>query len=102
MTRNGPSKEDYLRFNLARVKAFTGIARKLGKDHEITRRMGSLAWGRSNAEQGPQPTLRSVTEEFGYLNGFFDALNIWARDNDPKAQRVMLSVWPSGYRDGSL
>lgn len=90
------SKDDYRSFNAQRVRAFTQIARDLGPDHAITRMMGSLAWGRSEAEQGPESSLRSVVEEFGYLNGYFAALNRWARDNDEAVQRVMLDRWPRG------
>lgn len=79
-----------------RIRAFRKIADELGKDHPITRMMGTLAWGRFKAEQGPGGTLRTAVEAYGFLNGYFDALNHWARDNDRDAQRVMLRHWPSG------
>jgi len=57
-----------------------------------------LAWGRYKAETGPQPNLRTAIEAKGFLDGFFDALNLWARDNDTGAQRIMLDLYPLGMK----
>ena len=95
---NGYSKEDYLFMAQRRVSAFREIARKLGKEHAITKMMGTLAWGRHKAETGPQPTLCSAVAMVAFLDGYFDALNVWARDNDSGAQRIMLENYPTGYQ----
>lgn len=95
-------REEIESYSAAKVRAFQQIARTLGKDHPITKMMGSLAWGRSHAERGPDSTAQDVAVEFGYLQGYFDALNFWARDHDAKAQRVMRRLWPSGYRTKPL
>lgn len=97
MGRVNLNREQYERLNSARRSAFKEIAKKLGPKHKITKMMGGLAWGRHRAEQGPGGNLRSSIEEFGYLNGFYDALNLWARDHDHEAQRVMTTTMPTGY-----
>lgn len=90
-------REDYNHMaNLRRV-AFKAIADKLGPKHEITRMMGSLAWGRSNFEQGGDSNLQTAIREMSGLDGFFDAINHWARDHDSNAQRVMLDLYPRGF-----
>ncbi len=91
------SKEHYTTLVSNRVRYFKQIAEVLGKEHPITKMMGSLAWGRYDAEWGPGHSLRDVVEAFGFLNGSFSILNMWARDNDQPAQTIMLSIWKSGY-----
>jgi hypothetical protein len=90
-------KEDYQHMARIRVVAFKEIAKRLGKEHPITRMMGSLAWGRHDWEQGPQPNLHGAIGELYALNGVFSVLNAWARDHDSGAQRLMLSLWPRGF-----
>ena len=80
-----------------RVHAFQQIADKLGKDHPITKMMGPRSYGRHPFETGPEVTLRNAIEGKASLDGAFDILNLWARDNDTEAQRVMLDIWPRGY-----
>lgn len=77
--------------------AFQNIAKALGKEHEITKLMGPLAWGRNDFEPKPDRKVADAHAEFGYLEGCFHILNIWARDNDVVAQMVMLKHWPRGY-----
>lgn len=89
-------KADYEAMVRARIIAFTRIASELGEDHQITKMMGSLAWGRHGAEYGPGGGLKDAVEAFGFLNGFFACLNLWARDNDRKAQKMMLDNYPRG------
>lgn len=92
------SAEDYRLMVRRRTSAFQTIAEKLGKVHPITKMMGTLAWGRFKKEFGPDGGgLREAVEAKGFLDGSFDILNLWARDNDPKAQRIMLNIYPSGY-----
>lgn len=91
------SAKDYAYTARIRVRAFTLIADKLGKNHEITKMMGSLSYGRHRWERGPdRQGLRDCATEFGFLCGFFDCLSLWARDHDPNAQRIMLELMPSG------
>ena len=92
------STDDFLYMMRLREAAFREIAGKLGKEHAITKMMGGRAWGRHPFETGPEPTLRKAIEGKASLDGAFDILNLWARDNDTAAQRVMLDLWPSGYR----
>ncbi len=92
-----PKREDYELMCDRRRYAFKEIAKQLGKGHQITVLMGALAWGRNEYQRGPGRTAVNAHEEFGYLEGCFHILNIWARDNDEKGQRVMLKHWPRGY-----
>jgi hypothetical protein len=78
----------------ARLRSFQAIAEALGKEHTITKMMGNLAWGRHDAEWGPGGDhLRAVSYALGYLDGCFSILNMWARDNDHKAQGVMTKAY---------
>ncbi len=90
-------KQDYDKMAVNRKIALMDIANKLGLEHPITKMMGSLAWGRHNAEQGPETSLRTAVREMAYLDGAFNVLNLWARDNDRKAQRIMLDLYPSKW-----
>jgi hypothetical protein len=90
-------KDDYNLMAHKRVYAFVSIARALGKDHAITKMMGSLAHGRHHFEQGPSGNLQTAVREMAALDGYFDCLNLWARDNDPKAQRVMNDLYPRSF-----
>lgn len=89
-------KEDYNHMAHLRKLALVEIAQQLGKEHTITRLMGSMAYGRNNAEQGPEGNLQSAIREMSFLDGCFHVLNTWARDNDPKAQLLMRS-YPHGF-----
>lgn len=91
------SRADYDYMAGARRRAFQRIAGKLGKDHPVTKMMGGLSHGRHRAEQGPDGNLRTAVREMSFLDGYFDCLNLWARDNDPAAQRIMIDEYPHGY-----
>jgi hypothetical protein len=95
---NAFSRADYDAMSRDRISAFRRIADRLGKENPVTKMMGSLARGRHKAEQGPEGNLRTAVKEYGFLEGYFDALNLWARDHDYSAQRVMLEEWPTGMR----
>jgi len=97
MSRLAFTKDDYLYMADMRRHAFMEIAAKLGKEHAITKMMGGMAWSRSRAEQGPEPTLHSAIREMAFLDGYFDALNLWARDHDYGAQQTMLNIYPSNW-----
>ncbi len=90
--------EDYDWMAMKRRLAFQFIARKLGENHKITKMMGGLSHGRNDKEGNIEGhNLRSAVEEKGYLDGCFHILNLWARDNDRKAQKVLHEFYPSGY-----
>ena len=72
---------------------FQQIAKALGKDHPITKMMGSRAWGRHNYEQGPEGNLRTAIREYASLLGAFDVMNKWVHDNDYDAQKIMRKIW---------
>jgi hypothetical protein len=93
------SKEDYWFMASRRLQAFQQIAEKLGKDHPITKMMGSRAWARHNFEAGPDGGLRGEVRAMSALDGAFDVLNTWARDNDQAAQRIMLELHPRGFEN---
>ena len=80
-----------------RRRAFVMIAQKLGAEHTITKMMGCMSYGRNNAEQGPTSNLQGAIREVSFLDGCFWVLNLWARDNDDNAQKVMLELYPRGY-----
>ncbi len=90
------TKDQWNKIAHSRKIAFRRIAEKLGKDHSITKQMGSLAWGRHDCEQGPGGNLQTAIEEASFLHGYFRCLNTWARDNDREAQRIMLDIYPNG------
>lgn len=92
------NKHDYAAMAADRRRAFCVIAEKLGKKHPITKMMGEVAWGRNDFETGPELTLRKAVREMSALDGAFGILNRWARDNDSKAQRFMIKVYPRGFR----
>lgn len=91
------SKNDYVMLEVGRKRAFQEIARRLGKEHAITKMMGTLAWGRYKGESGTNTGLRAAVYAVGFLDGFFDALNLWARDHDTNAQQVMLSCYSTSF-----
>jgi hypothetical protein len=92
------SSDDFEHMARARIVAFKRIADALGENHAITKMMGGLAWGRYDCEPSPSNKgLRAGAEAKGFLDGYFASLNLWARDNDTKAQRVMLDLYPRGY-----
>lgn len=78
-------------------QAFGEIARTLGKDHAITKMMGSRAWGRHPFAHGPDEGKDDAVHEVGALDGAFDILNLWARDHDREAQAVMTRLWPFSW-----
>ena len=91
------TKDDYNYMANNKRYAFVKIAEKLGKDHPITKMMGSRAWGRHPYEQGMKHTLRGAIMDMAALDGAFDILNLWARDNDQLAQRIMLGIYPLSW-----
>ncbi len=91
-------RDAWCRLAAKRKRAFKQIAEQLGKEHPIVILMGSLAWGRHGAEFGPDGGLQDYVREVGFLDGVFDVLNRWARDNDSAAQRDVLSIYPRGFR----
>lgn len=90
------SKKDWTYMASRRRRAFQLIAEKLGKDHPVTKMMRERAWGRNRYEHGPEFTVDDIVHETGALDGAFDVLNGWARDNDAGAQQIMLALYPMG------
>lgn len=86
-------KADWIVRGAKKEAAFTEIARLLGENHRITRMMGTLAWGRHTWELGPNPLQVAAIRRDAALDGYFSALNLWARDNDQEAQKIMIHIW---------
>jgi hypothetical protein len=85
------SKDDYARRSRAYLTAFQAVAKKLGKDDPMTQLMGGLAWGRHDAECGPdQDTLRARAVEYGFLYGCERMLVKWCNDNNRSDARKLL------------
>lgn len=80
-----------------RLRAFPKIAKELGEEHAITKMMGSLAWGRHPWDGALPLSLQDVIRAASGLDGVFHTLNLWARDNDYLAQRVLLKHYDGGY-----
>lgn len=101
MGNNRLTKDEWGAIANARIRTFIEVARILGKAHPLTQRMGTLAWGRHSAETST-PTLASTIYIAGYLEGYYNCLNVWARDYAPEAQRVLINAWhqyqASGYQ----
>jgi hypothetical protein len=91
------TKHEWEMLAARRKHGFRKIAETLGESHSITRMMGSLAWGRSAADFGPDGGLQDVIRQASFMDGFFDCLNLWARDNDAEAQRVMLRFYSKSF-----
>ena len=88
------TKADYLVLASRRKRALMAVAEFLGKDHKLSQMMGSMAWGRSEAEQtGSGTTLQTAVAEWAFLGGAYEVLNTWARDNDIKGQIVLVKAW---------
>lgn len=85
-----PEWEEVLR---KRELAFAEISRELGKEHPVIKMMGSLAWGRHSWEFGPGHNLQDVIVAASALDGVFQTLNIWCRDNDYEAQRKLIRIY---------
>jgi hypothetical protein len=92
------SAEDFAHMARLRVAAFRKIAEALGKNHAVTKMMGGLAWGRYDCEPSPSNSgLRAGATAKGFLDGYYQCLNLWARDNDTKAQLTMNNLYPHGH-----
>jgi hypothetical protein len=91
---NEYKKKDFEHMANKRRNALSVIADKLGKEHTITKMMGGMAWGRNNPEPHPGYGAKDAIRGMGYLDGSFHILNIWARDNDRTAQKIMLAIYP--------
>jgi hypothetical protein len=90
-------REDYKYMARLRIAAFQKIADRLGKIHPITIMMGGRSYGRHKFEQGPEKSLQKAIIEMASLDGAFDILNTWARNNDLAAQKIMLEEYPQGF-----
>ena len=85
-------KAHYRALASRKILAFKDIAKELG-----VKMMGSRAWGRHSHEEGASGNLRTAIFEVGSLDGAFDILNTWARDNDRDAQKIMLKIYPLNW-----
>jgi hypothetical protein len=93
------STADYAHMRRVREHAFIRIVGRLGPAHAITKMLGPLAWGRYDAAPSPgnEGRLRAEVAAKAFLDGYFAAINLWARDHDAKAQRVLIDEYPRGY-----
>lgn len=73
--------------------ALEQIARELGKDHPITKGMGSVAWGRYEGE--PQVSgdgIAHVAQGYGFLQGVRYALLQVARAEGWEGERELAKI----------
>jgi len=87
------NKQEYVLLGSRYETSFCEIAKALGPDHTITQMLGPLAWGRHDWELGPHPLLPQAIRRSGALEGYFAAINMWARDHDRGAQVKILQIW---------
>lgn len=91
--------DDYRYMATLRVRALADIAKKLGKDHPVTQMLGSMAWGRSDWEEGPEGNLRTAVRHMSALDGVATVLRIWCRDHDREAQRIIIDSYPTRWQE---
>ena len=91
---NGWKKAEYDARARAYVRAFRRVASELGDSHPLVALMGSLAWGRYEAEGGPdQDTLRDAAVRYGFLWGVERLLVCWCNQNGhDDARNVLVSA----------
>ena len=87
------TKRDYILRGSLYEERFRRIATALGQDHTITKMLGPLACGRHDWELGPHPLLPQAIRRAGALEGYFAAINMWARDHDRGAQGKIVKIW---------
>jgi hypothetical protein len=87
------TKAEYILRGRLYEERFRRIAAALGKEHTITKMLGPLAWGRHDWELGPHPLLPQAIRCLGALEGYFAAINMWARDNDRVSQGMIVKIW---------
>ena len=93
------TKRDYILRGSIYEDRFRQIADVLGKEHTITKMLGPLAWGRHNWELGSYPLLAEAIRRAAALEGYFTAINMWARDHDGAAQEKIVKIWYEGTHD---
>jgi hypothetical protein len=90
--------KDYAHMAGLRRSAFTRIARELGKDHAITKIMGSAAWGRCAFEHGPESNLQIEVRYAAGQDGMADVLKSVARYlGDEAAFKVICKHYPTNF-----
>ena len=93
------TKDRWVSLGSQREIAFREIAETLGKEHTVTKMLGSLAWGRHDWEMGGgKPTLERAIIRAAALHGYFQAINQWARRHDLTAQDQILAIWDKHRR----
>ena len=87
------NKEQWIELGNKRQQALQCIAEQLGKEHTVTKMLGSLARGRHNWETGPNRTLQSSIVLAAALDGVYETINIWARDHDCRAHDIIINTY---------
>lgn len=85
-------KDDLICRRAAWDSALNSIARELGKDHWITKGMGTVAWGRYDGEPTPTDSVGNVAMGWGFLRGVRYALLQVARDQSLPDERVLATI----------
>ena len=93
------TKQEWIRAGEGRIEAFRLICKQLGKDHAVTKMLGSLAWGRHPWETGSHVTLENSIVLASALDGVYETINLWARDHDGKAQNTIIDIYRQ-YKNG--
>ena len=91
-------REDYAHMARLRCSGLAKIAQVLGKEHMVTKLMGSAAWGRSDFEHGPDTNLQTEIRWMAGQDGMVEILKSWCRCNgDDKTMRIINEHYPRGF-----
>ena len=90
-------KENWILEGQCRIYALQAIAKKLGKEHPVTKMLGSLAWGRHEWEYGSRANLQAAIILASAMDGVYHTINLWARDNDKKAQNIIITTYQARH-----
>ena len=71
------------------LNAMVGTAKTLGKDHPLTKLMGSMAWGRSGFEMGPDAHTESYIRFAAGHEAMWGVYVSWCNIYDQEASDVL-------------
>ena len=90
MITRGTAEQKRTAWRIALMK----VAEELGKESEVYKILGSLAWGRHEGEQAVHETKDNVVFGLGYLKGYRDATLAATRVLNLKGERALANCHP--------